>query len=145
MIFDMNVKETRKRRLVELTKIKGTLQEVAAHVIASEKTLGKGKALPKSKYLDRYLSNINTGIRGMGSRFARRLEVAFGKPEGWMDRMGATSAESNDLLSVWGQFPEEEQHRIVEELKIRLRVIKNKTFIIQEVGEIPPARYKPHS
>ncbi len=125
--YCMNVKDARRRRLGELKEQFGTLEQIALE-------LNRGKKKP-NKYLAQYLSQLYNGSRDMGGRFARRMETAFSKPEGWMDHMGASSAEASELLSIWTQFPQDDQTRILEELRIRLRVIQDKHHITQVLGD----------
>lgn len=42
-----------------------------------------------------YLSQINTGYRGMGDRTARRIEDAYGQMLGWMDTLHLSVSEQN--------------------------------------------------
>lgn len=130
-ILVMNVKDARRARLRELLDKEGTLRNIA-------RTVSPGK-----KYLDRYLGQIINGDRDMGDPLARDFEAAYRKHEGWMDHVGASSKESGELLHIWGQFPEAEQHRILEELKIRLRVIKDNSFISQDLISNHEVRRKP--
>ena len=110
----MTTKESRRLRLLELLRTEGTLKAIA-HRIS-----------PVSKYLDRYLSQIKTGIREMCDDLAADIEKTYRKPKGWMDHVGTSSIEASELLNVWSQFESAEQERIVEELRIRLRVIKDR-------------------
>jgi transcriptional regulator with XRE-family HTH domain len=41
-----------------------------------------------------YLSQIKNGTRGMGSRFARKLETALSLPQGWFDQIGASRPDA---------------------------------------------------
>ena len=124
----MNVKEARRLRLLELIRTEGTLRAVAQ------------KVRPGYKYFDRYLSQVKTATRGMGDKIASRFEKAYHKPNGWMDYVGSSSIEANELLHAWSQFPPEEQERIVEELKIRLRVRRDKESI-KDVNPGQEAQY----
>lgn len=125
----MNVRSARRIRLTQLKEEHKTLKELADRIVAHAVSSGDKKAARQSGYLDRYLSQIYTGHRGMGGRLARKIEAAFQKQEGWMDHVGASSAQANELLHIWAQFPEPEQERILEELRIRLRVMKDKLHI----------------
>ncbi len=113
-IVGMNVKDIRRLRLLQLQKKHGTLDRIAHNID------------PGKKYLAKYLSQILTGRRDMGDTLANRIETCEGRPEGWMDTMGTTSLEAGELLKIWGQFPESEQQRIIDELSIRLRVLQDK-------------------
>lgn len=135
--YYMNVKDARRRRLQELKEQFGSLEKLALE-------LNRGKRKP-NKYLAQYLSQLHTGTRDIGDKFARRIETALAKAEGWMDHVGASSTEASELLSIWGQFPAEEQTRIIEELKIRLRVIRDKQHIHQALGDRPIRHTKPPS
>lgn len=128
-IIGMNVKEARRRRLEKLQKEFGTLKNLAHEVN------------PKAKYLDRYLSQVLNSTRGMGDKVARRIEVALAKPEGWMDRLGVSSQDADELLKIWNEFPEEEQTRLLRELRYRLRALHEDRFIKQELGD--PAKRPP--
>lgn len=126
-IFYMRTKEIRRLRLLELHK-NYSYREIAETVIAHKKRYGTYTPKGKKDYLDRYLSQLGaeTDGRGMGAQLASDIEDAYGKPKGWMDRLGASSAEVNELLDIWKQFPEEEQQRILYELTYRLRALKEK-------------------
>lgn len=127
----MTTKEARRLRLLELLRTDGTLRAIAR------------KISPGSKYLDRYLSQIKTGTREMGDELAADFEKVYGKPKGWMDHVGSSSVEASELLHVWSQFVPEEQERIVEELRIRLRVMRDKEAI-QALNMRPEARSQRH-
>lgn len=47
-----------------------------------------------------FISQINTGARGMGERFARDLETAFNLPRGAMDRPDLEAGVSRDLAAL---------------------------------------------
>ena len=127
----MTAKEARRLRLKEIQKKYGTLKNFAR------------EARPDAKYFDKYLSQVLTGSRGMGNNVARLIEQHERKPKGWMDRVGASSIEAGELLKIWGQFEPEEQLRIVEELRIRLRVQKDRAYMDrQSSDEIPPKHIK---
>lgn len=113
-MIGVNVKEARRLRLEEIVRIEGTVKAVAK------------KVRPRSKYFDRYLSQVRNHVRGMGDKVALQFEKTYHKPNGWMDTVGTSSIEARELLYVWNQFPQNEQERIVEELKIRLRALKEK-------------------
>lgn len=121
MIF-MDIKEIRRAKLRELVARFGTLKRLAYEIA------------PRDKYLDRYLSQILNETRGMGDRLARKIEDSVGEERGWMDRMASSSRQNNELLQIWSQFPAEEQLRILEELRIRLRVLKDKSVIRESVA-----------
>jgi transcriptional regulator with XRE-family HTH domain len=47
-----------------------------------------------------YLSQIKNGTRGMGSRFARKLEAALSLPNGWFDQIGVTRPDAGQAAPI---------------------------------------------
>lgn len=112
-MLPMRIKEARKQRLIQLQKKYGSLKKLANAID------------PTKEYLDKYLSNIVAGHREMGDDLAARIEELERRPQGWMDSMGATSAEVSELLNIWNKFPEDEQRRILRELRFRLKSLQD--------------------
>lgn len=65
----MNNKAIRRANLIALIETEGEIQRLAGR-------FGMNAS---------YMSQIKNGTRQMGDSFARRIEKALGKPEGWMD------------------------------------------------------------
>ena len=58
----------------------------------------------KAEMSDRYLSHVRCGRKPIGHSIARRLEQAFAKPDGWMDRVHTPAqpqtADEHEFLSA---------------------------------------------
>ena len=76
------VEQVRRERLAILVKEAGSLVAVGKQLglSARDSTLSQIKNQSKSSHTE-----DQTKVKVMGSPLARRLEAAFGKPEGWMD------------------------------------------------------------
>lgn len=142
-IVGMRTKDVRRQRLLELKQQHG-YRYIAEKIIEYRKRTGRHTKKGKKEYLDRYLSQLGTETdgRGIGNRIAADIEGAFGKHKGWMDRLGASSAEVNELLHIWGQFPEDEQRRILTEMRLRLRAYKDEQSLRgpDDSGPRPPPK-----
>lgn len=88
------VTQTRHERLLELIAQMGSVQAFADKVGASHSQISQLKSRSK---------HSNTGKpRTIGNDMARRIEIAFGKPNGWMD-----SIEPRDQLENGRYSPTE--------------------------------------
>ena len=47
-----------------------------------------------------YLSQIKNGTRGMGSRFARKLETSLSLPQGWFDQVGIARPDAVQSIPI---------------------------------------------
>ncbi|VEL96976.1 hypothetical protein ALT761_01975 [Alteromonas sp. 76-1] len=86
--FIMDVKEVRRLNLEYLIAAVGSI-----------------KALADAVYTDpNYISQIKNGNSGkkMGDKFARKLESAFSKPIGWMDKLQVSKDDSIGQLNDEG-------------------------------------------
>lgn len=89
----MDINEIRRNNLVLLQELEGTFRAIAE----------------KADVGENYLSQVNTRKRNMGDEVARKIEVAYGQPHGWMDTLQAhvngrrarvrTGAENTEPIS----------------------------------------------
>jgi hypothetical protein len=73
----MDVAEIRRLNLLGLLRDFGTLEELAEQY----------------DLVANYLSQVKSGHRNMGARFARKLEERMGKGNGWMDKLQFTNPD----------------------------------------------------
>ena len=78
-----------------------------------------------------YLSQIKNDTRGMGAKFARKLEMSLGLPENWMDQL------HDNHSAVAHRFPEEITYfrRLSREQRDAIR-----TILKAMVGGKPPPK-----
>lgn len=76
----------------------------------------------------KFLSQLKTGHRNMGTQIARKIEDKVGKPEGWMDRDQTDwSPEIVELATLLNRMTGDEQADAVADLKDHLlqRLVRN--------------------
>lgn len=115
------VSEIRRRNLLALLKRYGESVGIAGQ--------GLDKAFAIAMDLNpKFLSQLKTGHRNMGTNTARQLERKLNKPEGWMDRDQTDwSPEIVELATLLNRMNGDEQADAVADLKDHLlqRLVRN--------------------
>lgn len=128
----MNATEARKLNLIDLAKEHGGLEGVGA----------------KTDTPATYLSNIKNGIRGMGAKVARRIELKLKLPPGWMDTRDHAPAQTGldgpALLKDFNALPPVIREHIANktrELRELVEAIKPTMRIVIQAPPKDPERY----
>jgi transcriptional regulator with XRE-family HTH domain len=71
-----------------------------------------------------YLSQIKNGTRGMGSRFARKLEASLSLPQGWFDQVGVARPDAVSIpieLALFRKLSRAQREALVVILRAMIR------------------------
>lgn len=112
----LTIDQIRLANLNLLVREAGTLQAVAEAAETSSVYLSQVR---------NRLADPKTGRhRAMGSKLARRLESAFGKPEGWMDEANAQASQGNPagivLADVLRHGSQADRVRVLDGIRVQL-------------------------
>ena len=110
----MNIKEIRIQNLLHLIEGSGSMQALAERAQRVEETINAN-----------YLSQLKNSTKGMGDRYARKLESALGLPTNWMDsdhnETGTGNIDLKAIESALILMPRDERVRLAAILVDSLR------------------------
>ena len=110
----MNIKEIRTQNLLQLIEDAGSMQALAERAQRVEETINAN-----------YLSQLKNGTKGMGDKYARKLESALGLPTDWMDsdhnEAGAGKIDLKAIENAFILMPRDERARLAAILVDSLR------------------------
>lgn len=101
----MNIQEIRLQNLHLLIEEFGTIAKLAR------------AAETPPNYLSQILNGVETSLgrpRGVGHALAEKLEIASGKPKGWMDRYNGANEDINNLVSIYSELTDDLKLNLME-------------------------------
>lgn len=106
LISGMDIAEVRRLNLLGILREFQTIEELAEHY----------------ELVANYLSQVKTGHRNMGSRHARKMEEAMGKPKGWMDKLQFTSPDDAvdgiEVMQIYQGLSPEDKAALIKHARL---------------------------